>query len=69
MKRVKCKSGIEGWQERLKFLYADFAEFKHYADLYKLHKKLGYRTPKAAWDNNPLVEGSVNPSDYRKVKE
>ena len=68
MKEVKCKSGIKGWQERLQFLYADFDEFKHYADIFGLHKRLGYKNAIDAWNDNPLVEGSTNPSDYRKVK-
>ena len=69
MKEVICKSGIRGWQERLHFIYADFDEFNCYAEAYGLHFKLGYTTPQAAWDDNPLVEGSTTPADYRKVKE
>lgn len=68
MSRAKCKSGLEGWQGRLQENYVHFAEFKMFAELYDLHHKLGYVTPKAAWEANPVVQGSVNPSDFRKVR-
>jgi len=68
MKRVKCKSGIEGWQMRLKMVYVgNYDEWVHYAELRGLHLKLGYATPKEAWLANPMVQGSVNPDDYCKV--
>lgn len=67
MKRVKCKSGLEGWQCRLRENYVDFEEFESNANLRGLHVRLGYVTPQEAWDDNPIVQGSVNPSDYRKV--
>jgi hypothetical protein len=69
MKPVKCKSGIMGWQARLWEVYEDFELFLGYCEVYGLHTRLGYDTPRAAWDANPLVQGSVNPSDYRRVKE
>ena len=71
--KVKCKSGSTGWRQRLQSVYADCADpfeaFKSYAEMYGLHTRLGYKTPAAAWKANPMVEGSTNPSDYRKVKK
>lgn len=67
MKRVICKSGIEGWQSRLREAYDSFEEFKRYCELYDLHTKLDYKTPEAAWAFNPIIQGSVNPSDYRRA--
>lgn len=67
MKQVKCKSGLTGWQCRLQENYKDFADFEHYSNLRDLHTRLGYITPQAAWDDNPVIQGSVNPSDFRKV--
>ena len=66
--RVKCRSGLTGYQCRLHENYADFDEFAHYAETYGLHTRLGYRTPKAAWEANPMIQGSVNPNDFRKVR-
>lgn len=35
--------------------------------MYGLHARLGYTTALKAWHNNPEVQGSVNPSDFRRV--
>jgi hypothetical protein len=64
---VKCRSGLTGWQARLREVYHDCQEFTAYAETYGLHLKLGYKTPENAWRANPLVQGSVNPDDYCKV--
>lgn len=68
MKRVKCKSGIMGYQEKLRKLYKDFNEWVDYANMFKLHIKLGYKNPTDAWMANPTVQGSVIPADYCKVE-
>jgi hypothetical protein len=69
MTRVKCKSGIDGWQEYLQTVFLTFGEFKANCDLYGLHRRMGYKTIWDAWADNPLVEGSINPSDFRRVKK
>ena len=68
LKRVKCKSGIMGTQYRLQDGYENFTVWAYYADLRNLHVKLGFKTIKEAWDTNPLIQSSVNPSDYCRVK-
>jgi len=68
MRQVTCQCGLRGWQCRLRENYADFDEFKRYAETYGLHRRLGYSSPRAAWNANPVVQGSVDPSDFRKVK-
>ena len=67
MSSVKCKSGLRGWRLRLTKVYASFEEFKQYCSIYGNHTRLGFETPEDAWTSNPLVEGSVDPSDYRVV--
>jgi hypothetical protein len=37
--------------------------------MYGLAERLGFDTPEAAWEANPLVRGSVNPGDYAVVQE
>ncbi len=69
MRQVKCKSGLTGYQCRLRENYAGFAEFERYAETYGLHGRLGFKTPRAAWNANPMIQGSVDPSDFRKVKK
>jgi hypothetical protein len=69
MRQVTCKSGLKGWQDRLQAVYLDIAEWRAYCRNYGLHRRLGYRSAKAAWKANPVVQGSVVPSDYRKVSD
>lgn len=66
--RVKCKSGITGYRNRLRRNYASFGEFEASCEIYGLHTRLGYKTPEAAWRYNPMIEGSVTPSDFRRVR-
>lgn len=55
------------WKDKLKNVYDNFDEFEVYAEIYSLHIRLGYSTPKEAWNANPTVTGSTNPADYKKV--
>ena len=68
MKQVICKSGLKGWQDRLRSNYDSLEEFKAWSDIYGLAKRLGFKTAEAAWKANPTVQGSVEPSDYCKVR-
>lgn len=67
MKRVKCKSGIVGWQSKLQKNYSSFEEFEYYSGIYGIHKRLGFATAEVAWKENPLIRGSVIPSDLEVV--
>ena len=66
---VRCQSGLRGWRTRLQKNYASLAEFVSYARIFSLHERLGYETPTEAWKANPVIEGSVKPSDFRKVRD
>ena len=68
MKQITCKSGLKGSQSRLRNRYDSLVEFQAYSDAYGLAARLGYKTAAAAWKANPVVQGSVEPSDFRKVK-
>lgn len=67
MDRAICDSGRSGWQCRLRENYSHYREFRAYSEMYGLHGRLGYETPADAWRDNPLVQGSVVPEDFRKV--
>jgi hypothetical protein len=67
MKSIKCRSGLQGYQCRLQENYDSFEQWEAYADMYSLHLKLGFKSPKTAWDANPIIQGSVDPSDFRKI--
>jgi len=68
MKRVKLKSGLEGYQCKLQENYLSFEEWQSYAETYRLHTRLGYKTIVGAWRSNPTIQGGTNPSDFRKVQ-
>jgi len=54
---------------RLQDSYRDFQEFESFSEMYGLHTRLGFKTPREAWDVNPLVKGSVHPEEYGRVQE
>ena len=68
MKAVQCKSGLRGWRERLRKVYGTFEEFCGWDHVYDTAKRLGYKSPQTAWRYNPMIEGSVLPRDFRKVR-
>ena len=68
MKHVKCKSGLVGWQSRLKKNYQNFEEFRYYSEVYGIHERLGFSSAEEAWRANPLIKGSVIPSDLEVVR-
>ena len=65
--RVICKSGIEGWQGKLKSNYKNFKEFKSFCDIYCISERLGFETPEEAWKTNPTIQCSVQPDDLRII--
>ena len=55
------------WKGKLRKQYSSFEEFEAYCMIYNNHIRLGYETPIEAWDDNPTIQGSVNPYDYSKA--
>ena len=68
-KQVKCASGLTGTQGLLRDRYDSFEDFEANCELWSVHSRLGYKTPKTAWQKNPLIRSSVIPSDLQKVKK
>ena len=68
IKKVTMQSGLVGWQSRLHDCYEDYDTWEAYAESYGLHTRLGYKSPKSAWAANPMVQGSVDPKDFSRVK-
>jgi len=65
---VTCKSGLRGWQSRLRDNYENSYECWYtYAEMFGLHTRLGFKSIRAAWEANPLIQGSVEPSDFQRV--
>ncbi len=69
MKKIITKTGYVGWQERLQMVYKNYEEFCYFARVYNIHERLGFHTIKGCWHSNPLVQGSTNPKDFRRVNE
>jgi hypothetical protein len=57
-----------GWRGKLRKEYDSFEDFAAWSEIYALAERLGFRSAEEAWAANPVMQGSVNPSDYRIVK-
>lgn len=55
------------WKDHLQNVYSDKEEWLEYDKIYNLAKRLGYSSPIKAWYDNPLIQGSTDPADYKKV--
>lgn len=70
MRHVICKSGLKGWQGRLRKNYeSDFELFEAYSEIYAVASRLGFHSAEEAWEANPVIQGSVVPSDFRVVQQ
>jgi len=65
---VIVDSGIKGWQDKLQNVYNSLNELIAYDEIYNICKRLGYDSPEECWNDNPTVQGSVKPSDFKKIK-
>lgn len=63
--QIKAKSGIPGWRCCLQENYGDISHWMAYASTFGLASRLGFKSAVEAWENNPIIEGSVNPADFR----
>lgn len=57
------------WKDRLQNVYLSLEEFKEYDRIYGLVERLGFESTEEAWEANPMIQGSVDPADYKVVKE
>jgi len=55
------------WQDRLQNNYSSLAEWLDYSELYGLAERLGYSDAHEAWEDNPMIQGSVHPEDFKVV--
>jgi len=66
--RRMAKRIVGMWQARLRDNYdGDFGQWQDYSDTYGLAERLGFGSAKEAWEANPMVQGSTDPSDFRVV--
>ena len=43
----------------------DFDQFVAWSEIYGIAEQLGFASEHDAWDENPIIQGSVIPSDFR----
>jgi uroporphyrinogen-III decarboxylase len=60
---------MKTWKNKLQSEYGNFETFKDYSDVYGVCHRLGFNNAQEAWDNNPMIGGSVNPCDFGIVKK
>ena len=58
---------MKTWKLKLRSNYSTFAEWREYSKMYDLAARLGFSDEQAAWDANPMIQGSVNPGDFKVV--
>lgn len=59
----------EDWKMRVRKSYSSLDELKRYDEIYNIASRLGYSSAEELWEKNPVIAGSVNPSDLRVVQE
>ena len=67
IKKITMKSGLAGYQCFLHDSYEDYETWQSYAEMYGLHTRLGYVSPKTAWKANPIIRGYFDPRDFSKA--
>lgn len=65
MRHVRCKSGLMGSRDHLRKNYENYEEFVEWDQTYGISRRLGFQSSLQAWEANPLIEWSVEPSDLR----
>jgi hypothetical protein len=67
IKKAKCQSGLIGYQCKLQDSYESYTVWDGCANTWGLHLKLGFDSARGAWNANPTIQGSVEPSDFCKI--
>lgn len=58
------------WRSSLRDNYDDdFGQFLAYSDMYGLAGRLGFATAEDAWEANPTIQGSTDPTDFSVVPD
>lgn len=67
MRKVICKSGLSGWQSKVRKVYSSLDELQAYSEMYGIASRLGYGDAQELWMDNPTIRGSVDPDDLEVV--
>jgi len=55
------------WTGKLQNSYTDFDEFQSFDTIYHITERLGYDDPERLWNDNSVIQGSVNPADFKII--
>lgn len=57
------------WKGNLRDNYSDNLEqFEAYCETYGIHTRLGFETPREAWNANPKIQVSTDPRDLKIIE-
>jgi hypothetical protein len=65
---VKSPSGNLGWVGLLREFYVDLDDFRLNDKAYGIARRLGFKDAKEAWEANPCVRKSTDPTDVEKAR-
>ena len=57
------------WKMRVQKNYGSLDELIHCDSAYNIAKRCGYNSCEKLWEDNPMLQGSTNPSDFGLVKD
>lgn len=57
------------WKASVRSTYGSLEELRSYDRNYGIVERLGYRSAKELWDDNPIIGGSVHPEDLRVMRK
>jgi hypothetical protein len=57
------------WKAKVQDVYDSIEDLEGWDALYGVVARCGYESAEEMWEENALIGGSVNPSDFGRVKE
>jgi hypothetical protein len=55
------------WKDKVRDVYGSLEELQSYDRHYSIAKRCGYSDCQSLWEANPVICGSVNPSDFGRA--
>jgi hypothetical protein len=56
------------WKMRVQKVYQSLEELIAYDEIRAIADRCGYGSCESLWNDNPMIQGSVNPSDFGLAK-
>lgn len=58
---------MKRWKMKVQKVYKSLAELEAYDGLYNIAARLGYTDCARLWNDNPMIQGSIDPRDFGKA--